>query len=106
MFISMFNFIESSRHRDLRIVFCSYGMPNASSSAMTMEAAMVKGFGKIPDDAMLRSTTPGPSTHHKRQHSQPNILTPSPKKRPPPKRQPVDGAKKSSDIVDADISEV
>jgi len=76
-------------------------MPNASSSAMTMEATMVKSFGEayeISEDVTLRSTTPGPSTPHKHQHSHPNILTPSPKKRPPPKREPVDGADKGSDI--------
>jgi hypothetical protein len=39
----MFNFIEC---RDLRIACCSYGVPNASSSAMTMEATMVKNFGE------------------------------------------------------------
>ena len=78
---------------------------------MTMEATIVKSFGEayeIPDDATLRSTTLGYSTPkrpHKCQHSQPNILTPSPKKRPPPKREPVDGAEKSSDIVDADEAE-
>jgi len=56
------------------------------------EATMVKILGEayeIPDDTTLHSATPGPSSPHKHQHSQANIFTPSPKKRPPPKRSPL-----------------
>ena len=71
---------------------------------------MVKILGeayKIPDDTTLRSATPGPSSPRKRQHLQPNIFMPSPKKHPPPKWEPIDLAEKdkSLDMFYADISE-
>ena len=77
---------------------------------MTMEATMVKILGEvyeISNDTTLRSATPGPGSPRKCQHSQPNTFTPSPKKRPPPKQEPIDLAEKdkSLDMFYADISE-
>ena len=53
---------------------------------------------KIPDDMTLRSATPGPSSPRKRQHSQPNMFMPSPKKRPPPKREPINLAERDKSL--------
>ena len=63
--LSCFNCnVQHSLGTDLRTGYCSYAMPNASSSAMTMEATVVKIFGEAYEvsDVMLRSTMPGPST--------------------------------------------
>ena len=71
---------------------------------------MVKILGeayKMSNDTTLRSAMPGPSSPRKCQHLQPNTFTPSPKKHPPPKREPIDLAEKdkSLDMFYADISE-
>ena len=71
---------------------------------------MVKILGEayeISNDTTLRSAMPDPGSPRKRQHSQPNTFTPSPKNCPPPKWEPIDLAEKdkSLDMFYADISE-